>query len=462
MMFALVATLPRTTQTARTVLIGIAVGATFLCVGGLLTRILPDVFPIAPNVLDQRLSYPITYWNGVGLLAALAIVFATHFTCSTREHPAARIVGAAVLPLLASTLFFTFSRASIVVMVVGVVLYVVLARPRGFLPACIAVLPPVAIAVIWSYNADLLARSDPTTDAAADQGHEVFVVLLLCVLFAAVVRYALIRTGLDHRIALIDVSKQTRNRIVAIGSAVLLVGTASAWIALDVNDRISRQYDRFREGDVIARRTTPASASRAVGNNGRIAHWEEALDAFGEEPLEGTGAGTYELTWAEHRSTDFTVRDGHSLYLETLSELGIVGAILLVGDPWRDPGRPRLARPRAPPRPLGGDVHRRLRVGVTRSAGLGLGAAVGDRLALRRRRDRAGQAAGGTGNPARRAAAARAGDRRARRAGARGHARAERSGGCAPARQRHGVQARRLPGGDRSRALGHLRARGAT
>ena len=119
MLFALVATLPRTTQTARTVLIGIAAGATFVCVGGLLTRVLPDVFPIAPNVLDQRLSYPITYWNGVGLLAALAIVFATHFTCSTREHPAARIVGAAVLPLLASTLFFTFSRASIVVMVVG-------------------------------------------------------------------------------------------------------------------------------------------------------------------------------------------------------------------------------------------------------------------------------------------------------------------------------------------------------
>jgi O-antigen ligase len=331
MLFALVATLPRTTETARTVLIGIAVAATFVCISGLLTRVLPDVLPIAPNVLDQRLSYPITYWNGMGLLAALAIVFATHFTCSTREHPAARVVGAAVLPLLASTLFFTFSRASIVVMVVGVVGYVVLARPRGFIPALIAVLPAAAVAVVWSYDADLLARSDPTTDAAADQGHEVFVVLLLCVLFAALVRYALIRSGLDQRIALIDVPKQTRNRIVAVGSAVLVVGTATAWIALDMNDRISRQYDRFREGDVISQTDDARERLTAVGNNGRIAHWEEALDAFGEEPVEGTGAGTYELTWAENRSTDFTVRDGHSLYLETLSELGIVGGILLLG-----------------------------------------------------------------------------------------------------------------------------------
>ena len=161
-MFALVATLPRTTQTARMVLIGIAAGATFVCIVGLLTRVLPDVFPIAANVLDQRLSYPITYWNGVGLLAALAIVFATHFTCSTREHPAARVTGAAVLPLLASTLFFTFSRASIVVMVVGVVLYVVLARPRGFLPALIAVLPT---------NRDrghLVVRRGPAREARSD------------------------------------------------------------------------------------------------------------------------------------------------------------------------------------------------------------------------------------------------------------------------------------------------------
>jgi O-antigen ligase len=349
LLFALVATLPRTTQTARTVLMGIAAGATFVCVGGLMTRVLPDVFPIAPNVLDQRLSYPITYWNGLGLLAAVAIVFATHFTCSTREHPAARVTGAAVLPLLAATLFFTFSRASIAVTVVGVVLYVVLARPRGFLPACLAVLPAVAIAVIWSYDADLLARPNPTTDAAADQGHEVFWVLLLCTLFAAVARYVLIRLGLDRRIALIDVPKQTRNRIVAIGSAVLVVGTVTAWVALDVNDRISRQYDRFREGDVIRQTDDARQRLTAVGNNGRIAHWEEALEAFRDNPLKGTGAGTYELTWAKQRSTDFTVRDGHSLYLETLSEIGIVGGILLLatlggillGLAWHARGRHR-------------------------------------------------------------------------------------------------------------------------
>jgi O-antigen ligase len=329
LMLALLATLPRTTETARTVMFGIAGGATFVCLGGLLSRVLPDVFPIAPNVLEQRLSYPITYWNGVGLLAALAIVFATHLTCSAREHVAARVAGAAALPLLAATLFFTFSRASIVVMVVGVIGYVVLARPRGFVPALIAVLPTTAIAVIWAYNADLLARSDPTTPGAVDQGQEVFIVLVLCAVAAGVTRFALVHMRLDERLAAIDVARRTRNVVAVTGAGVLLLGAGSAWIALDMSDRISRQYEKFKEGDVV--RTKDARARlTSVANNGRIQHWEEALDAFSDNPVKGTGAGTYELTWAQNRPSEFTVRDGHSLYLETLSEVGIVGGVLLV------------------------------------------------------------------------------------------------------------------------------------
>ncbi len=46
--------------------------------------------------------------------------------------------------------------------------------------------------------------------------------------------------------------------------------------------------------------------------------------------MKGTGAGTYELTWAQNRPSQFTVRDGHSLYLETLSELGVIGGVLLL------------------------------------------------------------------------------------------------------------------------------------
>jgi O-antigen ligase len=330
LVLALVATLPRTAAIARTVLLGVAAGATFVCVGGLLTRVLPDVFPIASNVLEQRLSFPITYWNGLGLLAALALVLATHLTSSTREHAAARVIAAAALPALAATLYFTFSRASIIVAVAGVVGYLLLARPRGLAAAALAVLPATAIALVWAYDADLLAKPDPTTPAAVNQGRDVFIVLVLCTLAAGGLRLALIRLGADRRLAAARIALRAR-RIAALAAlAVALVGFGAAWVGFDMRDRISRQYEKFEQGDVVPRTEDARERLTTIGNNGRIYHWEEALDAWRTDRLKGTGAGTYELTWARNRPVEFTVRDGHSLYLETLSELGIVGAVLLV------------------------------------------------------------------------------------------------------------------------------------
>ena len=52
-------------------------------------------------------------------------------------------------------------------------------------------------------------------------------------------------------------------------------------------------------------------------------------NGYDPHPLRGSGAGTYALLWAQHRKTSFTVVDGHSLEIETLGELGIVGLALL-------------------------------------------------------------------------------------------------------------------------------------
>ena len=44
----------------------------------------------------------------------------------------------------------------------------------------------------------------------------------------------------------------------------------------------------------------------------------------------GHGAGSYEAWWAQHGSLAVFVRDAHSLYFETLAELGALGLALLV------------------------------------------------------------------------------------------------------------------------------------
>jgi hypothetical protein len=60
--------------------------------------------------------------------------------------------------------------------------------------------------------------------------------------------------------------------------------------------------------------------------------WESALDQARAHPVVGSGAGTFERWWLEHRDVPMKVRDAHGLYIEMFGELGAVGlaALLLV------------------------------------------------------------------------------------------------------------------------------------
>jgi O-antigen ligase len=58
--------------------------------------------------------------------------------------------------------------------------------------------------------------------------------------------------------------------------------------------------------------------------------WASAWDQFAEHPVTGAGAGSFEQYWLEHRTFAGKVRDAHSLYLETLAELGPLGLALLL------------------------------------------------------------------------------------------------------------------------------------
>jgi O-antigen ligase len=68
----------------------------------------------------------------------------------------------------------------------------------------------------------------------------------------------------------------------------------------------------------------------------RIAYWAAAAAEAHERPLLGSGAGSFFLSWREHRTAKTDVRDAHSLYVETLSELGPLGlafVLVVIGAP---------------------------------------------------------------------------------------------------------------------------------
>src|SRR5215218_3411374 len=296
MVLVVMATVPRTPRRLSAGLWAFAAAATAICLAALASRVMPDLVSAPLDIQSDRLSWPLTYWNALGLLATLAIVACTHLASSEREPALARVVGAAAVPGLAVALYFTFSRGAIATAIVALAVYLVLARSRGLLSGSIAVVPATAIAVSVAYGADLLAKENPTAPIAAGQADRVAWVTVLAMVAAGALRALLL--ALDARLTRVTVSPGSRRAVLGGGAALAVIGALVLAVALDAPSSIERQYDRFVEGrtiesggDLRDRLTTPA-------NNGRLDGWRVMVDA-------------------------------HSLYLETLSDLGLVGMVLL-------------------------------------------------------------------------------------------------------------------------------------
>jgi O-antigen ligase len=300
----------------------------FAAVGAvaLTSRVLPEVLTTSNDIAAERLSYPLTYWNGLGLLLGLGAILALHFASSEREPAWMRVLGAGAAPVLASGLYFTLSRGAIAVTIVGAVGYLLLARPRGAPAGLLAVLPACTLAVVAGYHADLLSTNTPTSAAAVAQGKDAALVIGLSVVLALVVRSAGLM--LDRRLGSVRVTPRARRAAWAGVAAAALLALAVAWLALDLGDRIQSQYDGFVSGTSVKTGGDVRSRLTEPGNNGRLDHWRVALDAFEKEPFLGTGAGTYGITWARDRPITLKVEDAHSLYIELLSELGLPGLFL--------------------------------------------------------------------------------------------------------------------------------------
>jgi O-antigen ligase len=319
------AVLLRTDRAMRWLVWGLAASSVVVCGAGLVTRTLPGLWHVALDpVADGRLSFPVSYWNALGLMAGIGIVLCAAITTGRREPRPARVLSGAAIPLLATTLYFTFSRGALLATGVGLVAFVLVGRPRALLCGLAAALPATALAVGVSLHADRLSSAHPVGQTAVDQGHGVALAVALACGCAAAGRALLLR--FDER-ARIPVSIRVRR----LGLATLAVVALAGVVALGAS-RGGAWVDHQRErilGTGGINHTDQRKRLVDLGNNGRADAWRVAGDAFRSAPLTGQGAGTFENVWAQHRPTPFNLVDAHSVYVESLAELGLPGFLLL-------------------------------------------------------------------------------------------------------------------------------------
>jgi O-antigen ligase len=307
----------------------LATGLAAVCVIGLTSRTLPHVWPTTTQFFADRLNYPLTYWNAEGMVAAMALILGFHLTADAEGHWSVRVIAAALAPAVAATLLLTFSRGSLAVAAIGLVAYCVLTRVHTLPTALIAVVPASAVALRSAWDATALATAHPTSPQAISQGHHVAVVVAICMAVAAVLRAALV--PLDGRMARSDLVRHPPSRRVrtAIGAGIAATIVVVA-LALGAAGEASREYDKFVKGTKEAAVTHTRERLTDPANNGRLPLWKAAVHIYQAHALHGTGAGTYQQFYPQYRSEQAYVTDTHSLYLQSLAELGWVGGALIV------------------------------------------------------------------------------------------------------------------------------------
>jgi hypothetical protein len=90
--------------------------------------------------------------------------------------------------------------------------------------------------------------------------------------------------------------------------------------------RVKREYDDF----VMLRTKSPSEGTRLLSGGGsRHDYWRVSLDQFSAHPIRGVGAGNFTTTWFRERRAIENVRQQHSLELQALADLGVIGVALL-------------------------------------------------------------------------------------------------------------------------------------
>src|SRR5919197_1222496 len=230
-----------------------------------------------------RLSSPVDYWNGLGLLFDFGVPVAL-WLAARRDHP-------------------HWLRAAGVVFLYGL---------------------PVGLVVgIWALSRPGLAQDSQPHSVRVHDGAWFAVVFLLAAVAVAALAY--LGTFAEERQPLTEPRRLLVGRVALAALGVIAVAGA---IALVATAKPQSWFHDFTRVPTNPAENAPGSRLTSLNSNSRWQWWKEAWRAFEKQPLRGTGAGTFELSHRLFRTNRVFVTEPHNVPLQFLSETGVVGFLL--------------------------------------------------------------------------------------------------------------------------------------
>jgi O-Antigen ligase len=294
----------------------LAAGATIVGAYALSTRLVPKLVPSEHSLsAGARLDQPLTYWNALGLLMAMAVVLLLRLAAARDRAAWMRTTAAALVPIPGLALYLTFSRGALAALAAGVIVLLLLCPDRRTITTAIAGL---GCAAASAAAASRFPAVDSLDGNASRQGAAMLVILVVLCAISAGLQLAIARGAAD-RLRLrsaTGVGAVVLVAVLAVGGIVALTRTpdAPATKPTGAAGGVALPRDRAR---------------LATLKTNRPSYWKVALEGFADKPLTGVGAHGFQQLWLQKRDISESVQDAHSLYVETAVELGVVGLLLL-------------------------------------------------------------------------------------------------------------------------------------
>ncbi len=301
---------------------GIAIALALLAILALATRLLPFLFDLPfDESKGTRLQFPLGYWNGDAILfsfAAALCVWMSRRSVTT----ALRWFSIGALPAVLLALYFTHSRGGILTLVVAVGTLIVLSRDRLWYLATLAIAALATVPALIAIQSYPELKNNYLFAPIEGQGLKAGAILIAGIAATVLAVWAMKRieardTPPVRRVLAVSRDRRVLGGIAIVGLVVLAIAAAmyggTAW-------------EKFTSTD-----TGGNSGLAEASSRGRTQFWDVALEAFGEKPINGQGAGTYQFAWDQHRPIDTSNTQAHSLYLQALDELGIIGGVAILG-----------------------------------------------------------------------------------------------------------------------------------
>jgi O-antigen ligase len=297
----------------------------------LASRLWPHLFPASQQTAQflggarQRLSWPLNYWNALAALMAVGVPLLLAQATSARTLLMQSLATAAI-PLVALCDALTLSRGGVIEGVVAVIVFIALAPDRIPKLATAAVAAAGSAIVVYGGLHRHAIQQGLSNAAERHQATSLVVAVVVTCIGVAVIQAGV---GLLNRHATLPrflAVSPARARLLTLGGIVLIVVVA---IVAGAPHRLDHAWTDFKNPNTAISATSTSRFGSSSGE-GRYQYWVAGVDSAKSHVLIGSGPGTFQLDWLPRAPIASYVENAHSLYVETYTELGLVGLVLLV------------------------------------------------------------------------------------------------------------------------------------